>query len=430
MTSNPSSTEHAVHQPSHPGQVSLPSGEQAASLPPPRLGIAALGSVGALALVLYALQRHGADRAVLLVLGLGLGVTLFHARFGFTSAWRQLVSVGQGRGLQAHTLMLGTAVVLFAPILSGGIGLFGGQSSGFVAPITLGLFVGSVLFGIGMQLGGACASGTLYATGSGHVPVLVTFAAFIVGSIAGIRTMHWWLPGGPAGLVLSEPVSLADTPLGYPGGVAISLLALAAIALVAERVRRRRQPPPIEPVASTRGIARILRGSWPLWVGALMLAGLNALVLLTSGSPWGVTGAFRLWGSKLVGALGLGDPASWPAWQGNPALEASVLLDNTSVTNIGIILGALIAAAIAGSCKLKGRIPRELAAAHGVGGIAMGYGASIAFGCNIGAYFSGIASMSLHGWIWGVTALGGTWLGLRLRSVFGLTNPKPSDSVC
>lgn len=94
-------------------------------------------------------------------------MTLFNARFGFTSAWRQLVAVGQGRGLQAHTLMLGITAVLFAPILAGGAALFGQEATGYVAPITLGLFVGSLLFGIGMQLGGACASGTLYATGRG-----------------------------------------------------------------------------------------------------------------------------------------------------------------------------------------------------------------------------------------------------------------------
>ncbi|MFW6010079.1 MAG: YeeE/YedE thiosulfate transporter family protein, partial [Actinomycetota bacterium] len=108
----------------------------APSLPPPRLGLIVGAGAAALALLLYTFQRHGADRALLLALGLALGVTLFHARFGFTSAWRQLVSVGQGRGLQAHTLMLGVAVVLFAPILSGGIGLFGAEPSGYVAPIT------------------------------------------------------------------------------------------------------------------------------------------------------------------------------------------------------------------------------------------------------------------------------------------------------
>lgn len=398
--------------------------------PAPNGTVIAVGGIAALALLWYTAQRHGLDRATLLVVGVALGVTLFHARFGFTSAWRQLVSVGQGRGLQAHALMLGTAAVLFAPIIAGGVALFGVEPAGYVAPITLGLFVGSVLFGIGMQLGGACASGTLYATGAGHGPVMITLGAFIVGSILGIRTVQWWQPGGRAGYVLSDPVSLAGTRFGYVGGVVITLVLLATIAGVAEAVRRRRQPPPIAPIPSARGAARILRGSWPLWVGALVLAGLNALVLATSGRPWGVTGAFRLWGSKLVDTLGLGDPASWPAWQGNPALEASILLDNTSVTNLGIILGALVAAGAAGTFTLRHRTPRNVVAAHSVGGVAMGYGASIAFGCNIGAYFSGIASLSLHGWIWGLMALVGTWIGLRLRRWFGLHNPRPTDSVC
>jgi uncharacterized membrane protein len=60
----------------------------------------------------------------------------------------------------------------------------------------------------------------------------------------------------------------------------------------------------------------------------------------------------------------------------------------------------------------------------------MGYGARLAFGCNIGAYFGGIASFSLHGWLWGVMAIIGTVGGLALRPLFGLTNPKPTDSVC
>jgi uncharacterized protein len=399
------------------------------SLPPPNARIVAAGASVALAIGLYALQRYGLERAVLFAVGLGLGVTLFHARFGFTSAWRQLVSVGQGRGLQAHALMLATGALLFAPILASGASFFGHEPAGYVAPLTLGLFVGSVVFGIGMQLGGACASGTLYATGAGHGPVPITLAAFIGGSVLGVRTLHWWQPGGELGYQVSGPISLADTRFGYIGGLLVTVAALAAIVVVAEVVRRRRQPPPIAAVPTTTGFGRVVRGSWPLWVGAIVLAGLNAAVLLVSGRPWGVTGAFRLWGSKLVDAAG-GNPAAWPAWQDNPALQAPILLDNTSVTSIGIVLGALVAAGIAGTFTFHRRVPRNVVAAHTTGGILMGYGAAIAFGCNIGAYFSGIASFSLHGWLWGAMALAGTWIGLRARTLFGLTNPKPSDSVC
>ena len=53
----------------------------------------------------------------------------------------------------------------------------------------------------------------------------------------------------------------------------------------------------------------------------------------------------------------------------------------------------------------------------------MGYSARIAFGCNIGSFVSGVASTSLHGWLWIVAALGGIWLGIRFRPWFGLSNP-------
>jgi uncharacterized membrane protein YedE/YeeE len=51
----------------------------------------------------------------------------------------------------------------------------------------------------------------------------------------------------------------------------------------------------------------------------------------------------------------------------------------------------------------------------------MGIGARLAFGCNIGALVGGISSGSLHGFVWFAAALPGTWLGLKLRPLFGLS---------
>jgi hypothetical protein len=65
-------------------------------------------------------------------------------------------------------------------------------------------------------------------------------------------------------------------------------------------------------------------------------------------------------------------------------------------------------------------IPRKSLAAAVLGGLMLGYGARIAHGCNIGAYFSAIASGSLHGWLWIVCALAGNAIGVRARPLFGL----------
>ncbi len=124
--------------------------------------------IGALG-VGYLAATHGVKQAGLLALGIGLGIALFHARFGFTSAWRQLVSVGQGRGLRAHTVLLGTTATFFAIIFTTGIG-FGVTPEPSVDPIGVGTMVGALLFGIGMQLGGGCASGVLYHVAAGRAP--------------------------------------------------------------------------------------------------------------------------------------------------------------------------------------------------------------------------------------------------------------------
>jgi ABC-type dipeptide/oligopeptide/nickel transport system permease component len=65
-----------------------------------------------------------------------------------------------------------------------------------------------------------------------------------------------------------------------------------------------------------------------------------------------------------------------------------------------------------------------------VGGLLLGYGARLAYGCNIGAYFSGIVSGSLHGWLWLVAAFAGNVFGTRLRPLFGLEVERVKPSGC
>ena len=398
-----------------------------AEAPPVQVPVVIAGAIAAAALGLVVWTRSGQVPAILYAIGLALGFVLFHSRFGFTSAWRQLVSVRQGKGLRAHMLMIGVAATLFAPLLASGVAWKGVEATPSLAPIGFGVTVGAFLFGLGMQLGGSCASGTLFAVGSGQTSILVTLGGFVAGSVLGAWTFSFW-----TGLPDLGTVSLADQPLGYPGAWLITMAVIAAIVGATFVLGRGRRVPPVDRAPMARGIARAARGSWPLWVGALLLAGLNALTLWVSGGAWGITFAFALWGSKLLDALGV-DVTAWSYWA-DPAnaakYQAGFLAEKTSVMDLGIILGALVASALAGAFVVHRRIPLRLAAGAVVGGILMGYGARIAYGCNIGAYFDGIASFSLHGWLWGAMALVGTHVGLKARPLFGLSNPRPTDSVC
>jgi uncharacterized membrane protein YedE/YeeE len=160
----------------------------------------------------------------------------------------------------------------------------------------------------------------------------------------------------------------------------------------------------------------------------VILAALNVVTLLLAGHPWSITYGFGLWGAKI--AAGLGVPvADWEFWtwpEQAQALDSTVLADITSVMDFGILLGAAVAAGLAGKFAPKAALPFRSALAAAIGGLLMGYGARLSFGCNIGALFSGIASGSLHGWLWFAAAFAGSWVGIYARPLFGLDGLKRS----
>jgi uncharacterized membrane protein YedE/YeeE len=373
----------------------------------------ALMAAGALALANSYTWRQGA----LFLLGGALGLVLYHALFGFTSAWRVFIANGRGAGLRAQMVMLAVAVLLFFPVLAHG-SLFGQPVRGEYGAVGTSVLVGAFLFGLGMQLGGGCASGTLYTAGGGNSRMLVTLVFFIAGSALGAWHLPWWSAQPNVG-----QISLISA-WGWVAALLVSLAGFAVIWLVTIAVERRAHGALLSGVTTRRrGWRRFLHGPWPLIAGAILLALGNFATLYLAGRPWGITSAFALWGSKILGGLGV-DVASWGYWQPPAraqALRESVFADITSVMDFGIILGALLASALAGKFKPGWKVPPRSLLAAVIGGLMLGYGARLAYGCNIGAYFSGIASASVHGWLWLVAAFIGSVLGTYLRPWFGLS---------
>ena len=372
-----------------------------------------LGTIGAYQIV-------GLNQALLFLVGGALGMTLYHASFGFTSSWRVFIKERRGRGLRAQMIMLALAVLLFFPALGAGE-LFGNPVKGNVNPVSMSVMIGAFIFGIGMQLGGGCASGTLYTVGGGSARMLITLLFFCVGSMIATSHLDWWFA-----LPHLEPISLVES-LGVLPGLLLSFIVFAIIAAATVYFEKKRHGSlEIEPSSEHQGWKRFVRGPWPLIWGGIILTLLNFATLALAGRPWGVTSALAVWGAKGATLVGV-DVASWDYWQkaGNAkALAESLWFDITSMMNFGIMLGALLAASLAGKFAPNFNIPKRSLIAAVVGGLMLGYGARLAYGCNIGAYFSGIASGSLHGWLWLVFAFIGNGIGVKLRPIF-FPNEKP-----
>lgn len=355
----------------------------------------------AAALVVAVFAVAGPRSAILMAVGLGFGLVLEGLRFGFAGPWRVMVTERDGRGLLAQLLAIGLTAAVAMPLIAAAPG----ELAGAYAPIGIAMIGGAFVFGAAMQLVMGCGSGTLVNAGSGNLIGAVALAGFVAGSFFGTLDLEWWTGLG------SLPVLTVQDFAGSAGGLAVTLLGLAAVAVV---VVLRSAPGKRLPARR-------------LWIAAVLIAALAVANLVISGQPWGIVYGLGLWGAKIAQATGV-DLAANSFWS-HPIhatrLGASILTDYTSLTDIGLLIGAFLAMrwkAVPGEQVKKLRA--ESWAVVVVAGLVLGYSARLAFGCNIGAFFSGVSTGSLHGWVWFAAAFAGSGLGVKLRPVL-LRSPSP-----
>jgi len=305
---------------------------------------------------------------------------------------------GEAGGLLGGLIVIALAALVIVPVAAL-VPKFGGA----IAPIGPSLVIGAFSFGIGMQLANACGSGTLYTAGGGSGRMLIALAFFMVGSVFGSLSLPSFLALGGV-----DPI-LASDYLGAWGGLVATWASLALAAAIIVAVTRRR--------------GANFMPSRNYIVGGIVIGLLCIAVFLAGGHPWSVTFGYTVWGAKIASLLGfdLTHSAFWQ-WEGpKRALAESVLSDTSSLTDFGMLFGAMAAAAASKPFARTAWPPAKSLIAAALGGLIMVWGARLGFGCNIGAFIGGVGSGSLHGWVWFVCALAGCAVGLRLRPLFGLS---------
>jgi len=352
--------------------------------------------------------------SLIFIIGLLLGLTLYHASFGFTGGWRNFIERSNSSALRAQLVMLAIAVLLFSNFINAESLFYETHIVGSLAPANVSLIIGSFIFGLAMQLAGGCGSGTLFTVGGGNTKMFITLVFFVIGSLAGTYNFTFWIE-----LPTLGNISLLDE-FGVINSIIIQLIFIILLYLIFSYVDKKKNNIVDHSDIFKSSNFNLIKGPWPLFLGALLLAILNFLMLNVAGHPWSITFAFGLWGAKIADFIGI-NVANWDFWNfqyPKGALRNSIFADHTSISNFGIILGALIASSLAGSFNNKIEIKPKIILAAIFGGFFMGFGARLAFGCNIGALFSGIASGSLHGWLWFLFAFVGSYFGVRLRRLF------------
>jgi len=389
---------------------------------PSRDVLRALAAWTVAALVLLMAYRVDTQFARFWAFGLAFGFVLQRGRFCFASAFRDLFLLGQGRNMKGVLVGLVIASIGFAIVMARQVPI---ADLGFlpptanVLPAGVHTALGGALFGVGMVLAGGCVSGSLYRMGEGYVASWVAFAGLMGGLLVSSYTWNWWWEASMS----TAPQVWLPRSLGHSGALIVTLLALGAVFIGVLWIEHRAGgvvPAPRTADEVSDSVAADLRAlgrgvfvrGWPIVIAGAVLGGLNVL-LFTAQEPWGFTGEVARWSAELAGLVG----AAPPPLLGASDLPGCVIVVSDGIVNhmtflvVGMWVGSFAGALGAGEFKL--RLPAQPVryAQSLSGGVLMGYGAGIAMGCTIGAFFSSVPSLAINGWLFAVFLAVGAWIG-------------------
>lgn len=371
----------------------------------------------------------GASLATFFAVGSAVGFTLQRARLCFVSAFRDMFMLHQGRTFRGLMVGLAVGTIGFAMVMGTIVAdpMAGRMpEDAHILPLGIATVVGGLLFGVGMVLAGGCVSGSLYRMGEGYLGSWVAMAGVMLGLYTLNRQWNWWWDF----TISTSPRVWFPANIGYTGAIVLTI-ALLAVAYVAslwwERKQafvanvniRRAQPAPPASVADDVRVALrgVFRREWSPLTGAVVLSFLNILLFIKY-RPIGVVGEIGRWANDLGSLAGV--PVGVQKGLEGLAGCAAAIAEGASwftdgfMLNLGIIVGAFVAAVLAREFRLRiPRQPQRYLQSLG-GGLVMGYGAGLGLGCTLGAFYSAIPSLALNGWVYALAMAGGALIGTRI----------------
>lgn len=147
-------------------------------------------------------------------------------------------------------------------------------------------------------------------------------------------------------------------------------------------------------------------------VPAVIAAGVLATYYFgLTGTFWAVTGEFTRWGGHVMQWFGA-HPEEWGYFK-VIGLQGTPLDRVDGMMIIGMLGGCLSAALWANNLKLRRPTHRFRIIQAIIGGIIAGFGARLAMGCNLAAFFTGIPQFSLHAWYFALATALGSYAGTK-----------------
>ncbi|QOR01541.1 MULTISPECIES: selenium metabolism membrane protein YedE/FdhT [unclassified Campylobacter] len=167
---------------------------------------------------------------------------------------------------------------------------------------------------------------------------------------------------------------------------------------------------------------------WDNSKGMIILGIISAVYFGIFGSVWAVTGEMTRWGGELLELFGM-DLSTYSYYQ-KQNLNGTPLTRIDGIMLIGMLIGCLVAAFLAN--KFKWRLPASKIRIFQaiVGGILSGFGARLAFGCNLANFFTGLPYFSLHTWVFTFFMILGIFTAVKVCNLSFFKPKAKLERVC
>lgn len=157
---------------------------------------------------------------------------------------------------------------------------------------------------------------------------------------------------------------------------------------------------------------KIFKEYWNPYI-AISLAGLlSALYFGITGTVWAVTGEFTRFGGHILQLFGV-DVSQW-AYFKLIGMQGTPISRTDGWIVIGMLAGALMMVLLSNSFKIRVPNQKRRLVQGFTGGIIAGFGARLALGCNLAAFFTGVPQFSFHAWIFMAMTAIGTYFGVKV----------------
>lgn len=364
-------------------------------------------------------ELYGRRESWTLMSGLLFGWTLQRSRFCFFCMLRDFFSKKDSRAVLSVILALAVGVV-------GHLVIFGAwipdataghlPPRAHIGPVSWVLILGGAVFGMGMSFSGSCISAHFYRIGEGSPLSPIALVGAVAGVILALKSWNFFY----LRTLIDAPIPWIPAWGGFSLSLVIALVLLGGLALWLMRW----VPVSSAPVSSAFGepltpkglVDRIFVRFWSGWAGGI-LVGLISTFALFRANPLGVTAEMN----RI--ARNLGARFEWlpvrleglDSFRGcRTELDAGLFTPNALFV-IAIVIGGFVGALGMGEWSLS----RPKAKAYPLallGGVMLGWGSTLAFGCSIGTLLSGIHAGALSGWVFLVAMIAGVYITLPVRN--------------